>query len=135
MMSMLMKSRLAAASVDAPIEKETVEMFLARGGSITRCPSKPALGPMMYTPTIMVDGHTLPIGTVGHDYIPNFVRDLASYDIAQSEVLTPEQDGSAMVVRHDARRSAAPAVAWREAHIQSRRREDDDLLEQGDMAW
>lgn len=122
--------RDSASILDAPIVKETVEMFLARGGQITHCPPKTAHGALMYAPVIAVDGHTLPVGTSGNEYLPNFVRDLSTYDTAQQEPVSAEDDGSMSVVREDAARSVRPDVAWRDRWNQTLRREDADIMEE-----
>jgi hypothetical protein len=105
-------------------------MFLARGGRITRCPTKTAQGALMYAPVIAIDGYTLPVGTPANEYLPNFVRDLSTYDTAQDDPVTPEDDGSLSVVREDAARTVRPDLAWRERTNQTLRREDTDIMEE-----
>lgn len=130
MMRQFTLRRESAPLADAPVRKETVEMFLARGGRITQCPSKPATGALMYAPVIAVDGYTLPIGTAGHEYLPNFVRDLPTYDIAQADRLTNVDDGSVSVVREDLARSVRSTTAWHERQQYMARREDADIMEE-----
>lgn len=120
----------SATSPDQPVVKETVEMFLARGGRITHCPTKPAQGAMMYTPTIAVDGHEIPVGVHNHEYLPNFVRDLPTYDKAQQEVVTTEDDGTASLVRQDLHHSMRPTIEWRDRHNRTLRRDDTDVMEE-----
>ena len=119
-----------AASVDAPIVRETVAMFLARGGHITKCPPKMAHGAMMYAPVIAVDGHTIALGTSGNEYVPNFVRDLSTYDTAQNDPVTVEDDGSSSMVREDLAHQMRPNVEWRERMNHTLRREDADIMEE-----
>ena len=122
--------RRIAPVEDGPIVKETVEMFVARGGHITKCESRPAQGAMMYAPTIAVDGYTIPIGTSGNEYLPNFVRDLSTYDTAQNDPVTAEDDGSASVVREDLAHGMRPDVSWRDRFNHTLRREDADIMEE-----
>lgn len=129
MMKHTLPRRSSVPSVDAPVVRETVEMFLARGGRITKCPTKTAQGALMYAPVIAVDGHTLPLGTVGNEYLPNFVRDLNTYDIAQDDRVSVTDDGSAHVVREDAVRSMRASVQWRDRWVQTLRRDDADIME------
>lgn len=122
--------RVTASSPDAPIIRETVEMFLARGGHVTKCPPKIAQGAIMYAPVIAVDGHILPVMSTGNEYLPNFVRDLSTYDTAQQDSVTPEDDGTASIVREDLSRTMRPAVAWRDRINHTLRREDADIMEE-----
>lgn len=120
----------SASALDAEIIIETPDMFLARGGCITKCPPKTAQAPMMYTPVIAVDGYTVPLGTVADEYIPNFVRDISTYDIAQDDPVTVEDDGSASVVREDLERNMRSTVSWRNRVNYVLRHEDADVMEE-----
>lgn len=80
--------------VEPAYRVETVEEFLNRGGTIQRCPAKTATG----VPSSMmayVDGLALPLANSPAEYVPSFVRDLSTYDAAQTERTTPVDDGSA----------------------------------------
>jgi len=115
---------------DAAVVKETVDMFLARGGQITRCPPRPAQGTTMYATAIVVDGYTLPISTPANEYLPNFVRDLTTYDIAQATRLSSHDDGSVSVVRDDAARCLQATMGWREHRTRTQPQEDRDTMEE-----
>lgn len=120
-----------SALSDAPIVVETVEMFLARGGTITKCPPRAAGNIPMYVPTISVDGYDLPVtSAVAPEYVPNFVRDLSTYDSAQSDPVTINDDGSDSVMREDARRSVRPTTDWAERDRRDRSREGADTMEE-----
>jgi len=81
------------SSPDRVNTRENVAEFLLRGGTVTQCPSRSATL-VSQSPTIYVDGQHLPMGTVQQEYIPSFVRDIATYDAAQAEVLCPDDDGT-----------------------------------------
>lgn len=117
-------------SVDVAITVETVDMFLSRGGTITKCPPKMAADGSVYTPTVMVDGYELPmVTTPGNEYVPNFVRDLETYDTAQQKYLSVEDDGSASMLREHVRREAAPTVSWHTRNVMRAGREGSDIME------
>jgi len=119
-----------SSSADTPIVRETVEMFLARGGCITKCPPMPAQGASMYVPVIAIDGHTLPVLGAGNEYLPNFVRDLTTYDTAQRDPVTPNDDGSSAIVREDLSSSMRHIITWRDRINYTLRREDTDIMEE-----
>lgn len=119
------------ANVDAPIVVETVEMYLARGGQITKCPPKSAENMPMYVPCISVEGYHLPLNvTIGAEYLPNFVNDVTTYDRAQSEQVTAVDDGSVELVRDDERRSIRPTIDWVETRVKRNGREGADMMEE-----
>lgn len=111
--------RAAFTSENNAETTETIEQFLSRGGSITYCPPRPASGSMAYAPVIAVDGYELPTGTGGNEYLPNYVRDVESYDSAQSEQLTVMDDGVDALVRADVSRTTSYLVS---SHLQSQQR-------------
>ena len=117
-------------NLDQPFTKETPEDFLARGGRITKCPPRIAIGPSMYTPSIMVDGYELPISLGSYEYLPNFVRDLNTYDVAQADQVTPLDDGSTGVVRLDERRAMRANLEWHKKQNQQNTREGSDTMEE-----
>ena len=84
----------------------------------------------MYTPTIAVDGHEIPVGVHNHEYLPNFVRDLPTYDKAQQEIVTTEDDGTASLVRQDLQHSMRPTIEWRDRQNRTLRRDDTDVMEE-----
>lgn len=108
---------------------ETVEQYLARGGCIIQCPPKSAQGAVTYAPMISIDGHELPLGTGGDEYIPNYVRDTATYDTAQSEPLTVEDDASAAIVRHDVARVTNHLVSAYTIAMRRASNEGADIME------
>lgn len=118
------------ADIDRPFIRETPEEFLARGGRIVKCPPRMAIGPSMYTPTIVVDGHELPVSLGSYEYLPNFVRDLTTYDAAQEDRVTPLDDGSTDIVRRDERRAIRSDVEWRERQNKRSAREGADVMEE-----
>ena len=117
-------------NLDQPFTKETPEDFLARGGKITKCPSRMAIGPSMYTPSIVGDGYELPISLGSYEYLPNFVRDLNTYDAAQTDQVTPLDDGSTSVIRLDERRAMRSNLEWREKQNEQNTREGSDTMEE-----
>lgn len=85
----------------------------------------------MYTPSIAVDGYTIPVGvTGGNEYLPNYVRDLSTYDAAQNDPITAEDDGSASIVRADLAHGMRPDVGWRDRFNHTLRRDDADIMEE-----
>lgn len=117
----------SAASLDTP--HETVEQYLARGGRIIQCPTKPAYGESSYAPTINIDGYELPLGTGGDEYIPNYIRDVGTYDTAQTERFTVEDDASAAVVRQDVTRVTEYLVSAHTTVARRAQREGADIME------
>ncbi len=119
-----------AADLDRPYTKETPEDFLSRGGKITKCPPRMASATSMYTPSIVVDGYELPIHLGSYEYLPNFVRDLDTYDVAQADPVTPLDDGSTHSVHSDEQRALRANLEWHEKQYQQNRREGSDLMEE-----
>lgn len=115
----------------APLDScdETVEQYLARGGSITHCPEKPALGATTFAPTLCIDGYELPLGTGGDEYVPNYIRDVGTYDTAQTERVTVEDDASAALVRADVSRVTTYLVTPHLIATRRARREGADIME------
>ena len=108
---------------------ETVEQFLARGGKITSCPPRPASSVSAYMPSILVDGYELPLGIGGDEYLPNYVRDITTYDNAQRDPLVTDHEGVTAVVRHDVAQQVRPVVS---SYLTAQRRasvEDADIME------
>lgn len=125
-----MMKRRSAMSADTPVVKETVDMFLSRGGTITRCPSRRAIGSTMYTSVLAIDGYELPLMTTATpEYLPNFVCDVNTYDTAQEHPMSPHDDGTALLVREDAARAAKPSTDWATTVAARYRREDSDSME------
>lgn len=80
-------------------------------------------------PSILVDGYELPLGTGGDEYLPNYVRDITTYDDAQRDVLTANDEGIPALVRRDVAQQVRPVV---ESYVTVRRRasvEDADIME------
>lgn len=123
-----MKRFADAAALDT--STETIEQYLARGGRITTCPARPAHADSAYMPSIQVDGYELPLGTGGDEYLPNYVRDITTYDDAQQERLSYEADGAAALVRADVASYARPLTrAYTHAQVLAHR-EDADIMEE-----
>lgn len=123
----LSKSR----SVDGPIVVETVQQFLERGGKITQCPPRRAQGASMYAQVIAVDGYELPVlGATPVEYVPNFVKDSMTYDIAQQDIMSPLHDGTTQVMRDDERVTARNIIRERNSQVLSQTREGCDGMEE-----
>lgn len=118
------------SSLDTSPTVETVEQFLARGGRIQKCAPNVARGPSMYTPTIAIDGYELPVNIGTPEYIPNFVRDLTTYDEAQRDCVSMVDDGSVSVVRDDVSRVMRPSMRWRTTYNARCAREGADVMEE-----
>lgn len=118
-------------AIDAPLVKETVDMFLSRGGTITRCAPRTASAEVMYTATIAVDGYELPVmPTADAEYLPNFVCDVHTYDIAQRDSLTVHDDGTASMMRRDAELASTPTTQWHTIQRRRASREGADSMEE-----
>lgn len=115
---------------DSAFTKETPEQFLARGGAITRCPPRHAHADTMYTPAIAVDGHYLPVAIGSAEYVPNFVRDLDTYNTAQKDPVSNHDDGSVSLVRADERHAIHPNVSFQYRLNERSRREGADVMEE-----
>lgn len=126
----MMHSVTRQSNSDIVQTTETVEMFLARGGTITKCPTRNAANESVYTPTVVVDGYELPMTTTpGNEYVPNFVRDLDTYDTAQQKYLSVEDDGSAPMLRDYVKREVSSTVAWHSRNVSRSAREGADYME------
>lgn len=106
-------------------------MFLSRGGTITYCAPRRASAESMYTATIAVDGYELPVmPTADPEYLPNFVCDVQTYDIAQRDVLSMHDDGTAAMMQRDAELAAAPTTQWHTIQRRVAVREGADSMEE-----
>lgn len=83
----------------------------------------------MCTPTISVDGHTLPIAIGSAEYVPNFVCDLQTYDYAQTDPVAATHDGSLAAVRVDEQRHTASTRNWASPLTHGTTRDDADTME------
>lgn len=119
----------SGASSDARITKETPEQFLARGGKIQVCPPKVAIGAAMYTPMIAIDEYHVPVAIGSPEYVPNFVKDLSSYTVAQRDSVTNLDDGSVSIIRQDEQHAMHPTVSWRQQSRHAAHREGADIME------
>jgi hypothetical protein len=122
--------RSSPLALDSPCTVETVEQYLARGGTIQKCAPGSALGASMYTPIIDVDGYQLPVNISMPEYVPNFVRDLSTYDTAQQDPVSIQDDGSAAIIREDEERSMRRNVSWRVKYNTQCAREGADVMEE-----
>lgn len=82
----------------------------------------------MYSQTLTIDGIEVPVGPGGQEYVPNFVRDIKTYDIAQQDPVTAQDDGSHSIARADARRAVGSMVNWRE-RVRRQVRDGSDNME------
>ena len=98
---------------ESPTPPETIEEFLARGGRIQSVAGHVAMGGPSGV-AIHVDGATLPLSSHESEYVPSFVRDLASYDAAQAVAPSDLDDGTA-AVWHDYEQSSIPSE-WKPAY-------------------
>lgn len=106
-MGVMKKSRnpslITAADFDTIFRRETPQEFLARGGRITKCPSKVATGvaPLV----IYVDGHALPTyGRIERDVGLPHKMTVEDYDVAQRELVERgTDDGTATMWREHER--------------------------------
>lgn len=122
--------RFSPSAVDNPFTRETVEQYLARGGTIRKCAPSPALGAPMYTPIIAIDGYQLPVSMGAPEYVPNFVCDLSTYDEAQRDRVSMDDDGSRAMMREDEERSMRTNVSWRATYNTRCARDGADVMEE-----
>lgn len=118
-------SRGLTAPVIEPGQTETIEQFLARGGQIMRCPTRPASG-VPSAQMIYVDGQGIPTHNQSGDYVPSFVCDAPTYEAAQREAPDPEDDGSTAYWREYEQMSVPRAVRPLPDRSVSRRYEGDE---------
>ena len=95
--------------VDDPkyVHKETIEEFLARGGTITKIHANTA-SPVTNQPMIHVDNISIPVPSSQYEYVPSFVSSESTYVAAQQETVTSEDIGLSQSWReyeHDSVRS------------------------------
>ena len=100
--------RTSAQMSETNFTDETVEQFLARGGAIQKCPPRAASG-VPPSSMVYVDGQGIPISSSPSEYVPAFVRDLPTYDLAQDERATPTDDGTEAIWK-EYEQSSVPAA-------------------------
>lgn len=76
------------SSNESLVRKETIDEYLHRGGTITRCPSKSAR--QMIEGSLCVDGETFSVIPSGTEAVPQLNRvSLSQYDKGLSEAIQP----------------------------------------------
>lgn len=76
---------------------ETVGDFLARGGSITKCP--PRNVDKGHKGMLTIDGETLVLNIGGYEYVPQNVLDVKNWDAATEK--QPDNILPGLVLEHD----------------------------------
>lgn len=88
------------------VRRETVEEYLRRGGSVTKCPSKRAVQSL--EGAAVIDGVTFSIITGESEAVPQLNRvSLAQYDMGMTEAIRPYHH----LAWRDIERESAPAEA------------------------
>lgn len=108
-----------------PGHVETVMEYLARGGTIIKCPPHAASG-VPASQMIYADGHALPTHSQSAEYVPSFVRDLKTYDDAQREAPSANDDGTTASWREYEQSSVPRSFRPVEDRSVSRRYEGDE---------
>lgn len=91
-MRRILKNPLVGIDEPTYTRKETVEEFLARGGSITKIHANTA-SPVANMPMVHVDGISIPTTSGPYEYIPAFVSSETTYNASQQQMLSGEDIG------------------------------------------